>query len=207
MNIFNRIVMVILIVALAALTVFFLVNPVNVLNFAADYIAFLENQIYDYQFFTYLTIIGIILLVVLVVLFILEVRRGRWSVARVQTKGKSDTWLKVESISKSIEYRLKELADVRSAKPRVSSRGKDVDVFVEVAVAPNTNIIMLTDQVSQICQDIIETQLGLKIHNKVKIHIAPEPLLPAAQAKPADARKQQASQPVEPAPSPKAKEG
>jgi len=180
MNIFNRIVMIILIIALAALTVFFLVQPMVVLNSVASGVKILQDQVYDNQFFTYLIIGGAVLLFVLLLLFVLEVRKSHLRVARVQTKGKSDTWLGIDSIAKTIEYHVDELPEVRSVKPKVTSRGKDVDVFVDLDVSPQANIINLTEQVAQVCREIVETQLGLKIHDQVTIHVtqAPYPRIP-----------------------------
>ncbi|MCE5259831.1 MAG: alkaline shock response membrane anchor protein AmaP [Chloroflexi bacterium] len=175
MNIFNRVVMIILIIALAALSIFFLVRPMDTLNYAAATVKVLQDQIYDNRFFTYLVIGGAIFLFVLLLLFVLEVRRAHFRIARVHTQGKSDTWLGIQSIAKTLEFHIDELPEVRSVKPKVVSRGKDIEVFVDLDVSPKANIVTLTEQVAQICSNIVETQLGLKIHNKVTIHVSQEP--------------------------------
>ena len=182
MNIFNRVVMVLLILLLIGLIVFFLVRPVEVVVLLAGAVAMLQERIFDGTFWLYLVIGSVIAIALLVLLLFLEVRRPKLRVARVQGTGNSDTWMSIQSISKSLEYRIDELPNVRTVRPRVRSRGKDVEVAVELDVSPGANIVSITDQVAKIATDIIETQLGLKIRNKVAIKVtqAPYPKGPAA---------------------------
>ncbi|MHB9033001.1 MAG: alkaline shock response membrane anchor protein AmaP [Anaerolineae bacterium] len=175
MSVFNKTIMIILIIALAVIVAFFLIRPAEALNLAASWTKYLQDQIYDSRFFTYLVIGCAIFLFILLLLFVLEVRKTRFRIARVHTQGKSDTWLGIQSIAKTLEYRIDELPDVRTVKPRVASRGKDIDVLVDLDVSPKASIVAITEQVAQICRDVIETQLGLRIHNNVTIHVTQEP--------------------------------
>ena len=129
MNVFNRIVMIILIIAMIAGGVYFLLRPMDVLNLSASGIKILQDQVYDARFFMFFAIGGGILLFILLLIFWLEIKRVHFRIARVQTKGKSNTWLGIQSIAQSLEYRIDELAGVRSVKPKVVSYGKDVEVF------------------------------------------------------------------------------
>lgn len=175
MNVFNRIVMIILIIALIAGGVYLLLRPMDVLNFGASGIKVLQDQVYSSRFFLFFAIGVGILLFILLLLFWLEVKRVHFRVARVQTKGKSNAWLGIQSIAQSLEYRIDELAGVRSVKPKVTSFGRDVEVFIGLDASPAVNVVALTDQVTQVCSDVIETQLGLKIRGKVLIHVSQEP--------------------------------
>lgn len=175
MNVFNRIVMIILIIALIAGGVYLLLRPMDVLNLGAGGIKVLQDQVYDSRFFMFFAVGGGLLLFIMLLLFWLEVKRVHFRIARVQTKGKSNTWLGIQSIAQSLEYRIDELAGVRSVKPKVTSYGRDVEVFVDLDASPAVNIVALTDQVTQMCSEVIETQLGLKIRGKVLIHVSQEP--------------------------------
>jgi hypothetical protein len=175
MNVFNRIVMVLLIIAVIAGGIFMLLRPMDVLNLGASGIKMLQDQVYDSRFFMFFAIGGGITLFILLLLLWLEVKRVHFRIARVQTKGKSNTWLGIASIAQSLELRIDELAGVRTAKPRVTSFGKDVEVFVDLDASPAVNIVALTDQVTQTCLDVIETQLGLKVRGKVSIHVSQQP--------------------------------
>jgi uncharacterized membrane-anchored protein YitT (DUF2179 family) len=175
MNVFNRIVMIIIIIAMIAGGVYLLLRPMDVLNLGAGGIKVLQDQVYDARFFMFFTIGGGIVLFILLLLFWLEVKRVHFRIARVQTKGKSNTWLGIQSIAQSLEYRIDELAGVRSVKPKVVSYGRDVEVFVDLDASPAVNIVALTDQVTQTVTDVIVAQLGLKIRGKVGIHVTQEP--------------------------------
>lgn len=175
MNVFNRIVMISLIIAMIAGGIYLLLRPMEVLNLGAGGIKVLQDQVYDSRFFMFFAIGGGIVLFILLLLFWLEVKRVHFRIARVQTKGKSNTWLGIQSIAQSLEYRIDELAGVRSVKPKVTSYGRDVEVFVDLDASPAVNIVALTDQVTQMVADVIETQLGLKIRGKVLIHVSQEP--------------------------------
>jgi hypothetical protein len=175
MNVFNRVVMIILIIVMIVGGVYLLLRPMDVFNLGASGIKVLQDQIYGSRFFMYFAIGGGVLLFVLLLLFWLEVKRVHFRIARVQTKGKSNTWLGIQSIAQSLEFRIDELAGVRTVKPKVTSYGKDVEVFVDLDASPAVNIVNLTDQVTQVVSDVIETQLGLKIRGKVLIHVSQEP--------------------------------
>lgn len=187
MNVFNRIVMIILIIAMIAGGAYLLLRPMDVFNLGASGIKVLQDQVYDARFFMYFAVGGGILLFILLLLLWLEIKRVHFRIARVQTKGKSNTWLGIQSIAQSLEYRIDELAGVRTVKPKVVSYGKDVEVFIDLDASPAVNIIALTDQVTQTVSDVIETQLGLKIRGKVVIHVTQEPyprVVPAGSALP-----------------------
>lgn len=175
MNVFNRIVMIILIIAMIAGGVYLLLRPMDVLNLGASGIKVLQDQVYDARFFMFFAIGGGIVLFILLLIFWLEIKRVHFRIARVQTKGKSNTWLGIQSIAQSLEYRIDELAGVRSVKPKVTSYGKDVEIYIALDASPAVNIVALTDQVTQMVSEVIETQLGLKIRGKVLIQVSQEP--------------------------------
>ena len=121
MNVFNRIVMIIMIIAMIAGGVYLLLRPMDVLNLGASGIKVLQDQVYDARFFMFFAIGGGIVLFILLLIFWLEVKRVHFRIARVQTKGKNNTWLGIQSIAQSLEYRIDELAGVRSVKPKAVS--------------------------------------------------------------------------------------
>ncbi|MHB1354716.1 MAG: Asp23/Gls24 family envelope stress response protein [Anaerolineae bacterium] len=182
MNVFNRIIMLILIIAMIAGGVYLLLRPMDVLNLIAGGIKVLQDQIYDARFFMFFAIGGGIFLFILLLIFWLEIKRVHFRIARVQTKGKNNTWLGIQSIAQSLEYRIDELSGVRSVKPKVTSYGKDVEIYIALDASPTVSIVALTDQVTQMVSEVIETQLGLKIRGKVLIQVSQEPYprLPAS---------------------------
>jgi len=175
MNVFNRVVMIILIIAVIVSTVAFLVQPAEVLNLALRWVTVLQDQLADNLIFGYLVAGCAVILFVMLLLLFLELRRSHFSIARVQTTGRSDVWLGVQSIAKTIEFRVDELQGVRTVKPKVTSRGDDIEVYIELDASPSASIIDLTEQVTQVCTDIVERQLGLKLHGKVMLQVTQQP--------------------------------
>jgi hypothetical protein len=177
MNVFNRIVMVLLILALMALGVLLITMPLRAIDTLADVIAstrglsvFTDNALYTYF------VIGVGLLVVfLFILLILELRQPRQKTVRIRTEGDGRARIGVESVTQSLAYRIDELPGVRNARPRINSRGNDVDVAIDLDTSPSVNVPSVTGEVVKLAHEIIETQLGVKIHGPVQVNVSHEP--------------------------------
>lgn len=175
MNTFNRIVMVLGILVWIAAVTFVVLLPLDAVGVARIGLDQFEQALFDDQFFTaFLAVCGGALFLLLVLL-ILEIRRPRRRTVRIKTQGRGNAQLDVESVTQSLEYRVDELAGVRQVRTHIHSRGKDVDVALDLDTSPSVNIPVLTDQVVSLAQDIVEGQLGLKIHGQVRVNIKHEP--------------------------------
>lgn len=175
MNTFNRIVMVLGILLWIAAVTYVVLLPLDAVGVARLGLDVFEQSLFDDQFFTiFLAVCGGILFVMLVLL-VLELRRPRRRTVRIKTQGRGNAQLDVESVTQSLEYRVDELAGVRQVRTHIRSRGKDVDVSLDLDTSPSVNIPVLTDQVVSLAQDIVEGQLGLKIHGQVRVNIKHEP--------------------------------
>ncbi|MCD6518705.1 MAG: alkaline shock response membrane anchor protein AmaP [Anaerolineae bacterium] len=175
MNVFNRIIMVIGILLWIVLLFFVAIRPLDAVAFARAQLDCFEKGIFEDQFFsTFLMSIGAIELVLIVLLW-LELRRTRRKTVWIKTKGGGRAQLGIQSISQSLEYRIDELPGVRKVQAHVLSRGKDVKVRIDLDTSPSVNIPVLTDQIVDLCRDIVEKQLGVKIHGKVEVYITHEP--------------------------------
>ena len=177
MNIFNRIVMVLLIVLKIALVAFVMIRPDLASDWVNRGVAFFDANVTDTAgwFSRWFLPIGAAILLLLLVLLYLEIRKTQHKAVRIQTQDGGNARLDISSVAQSVEYRVDELAGVRKVKTRITSRGKDVDVAVDLDTSPSVNIPVLTDQIIGLCRDIVETQLGIKIHGPVKVNIRHEP--------------------------------
>jgi len=174
-NTFNRIVMVLGILFWIAVVTYVVLLPLDAVGVARLGLDVFEQSLFDDQFFTtFLAVSGGILFLMLVLL-VLELRRPRRRTVRIKTQGRGNAQLDVESVTQSLEYRVDELAGVRQVRTHIRSRGKDVDVSLDLDTSPSVNIPVLTDQVVSLAQDIVEGQLGLKIHGQVRVNIKHEP--------------------------------
>ncbi len=177
MNVFNRIVMVLLILGLLGLAALLLINPLSVLQTGADALSRAQDSVLfsDANWNIYYMVgVGVVALVLLILL-ILEVRRTRKKSVRIKTEGDGKARIGVESVTQSLAYRIDELPGVRDAKPRITSRGKDVSVAIDLHTSPTVNVPAVTGDIVKLAHEIIETQLGVKIHGQVEVNVAHEP--------------------------------
>jgi hypothetical protein len=175
MNTFNRIVMVVLILVLLAVAVLVLTMPWEVARVLRQSGEFLSDAIYDDTFYFTMIAVAAVVAFLLLVLLWLELRRRRRKTVRIKTEGRGRASLGVESVEQSLEYRIDELAGVRDVNTRIKSRGRDVDVNINLNTSPSVNVPVLTQQIVDLAHDIIEGQLGVKIHGKVHIDVKHEP--------------------------------
>jgi len=175
MNAFNRIVMVLGIIVWIAIVAYVVLLPLDAVGVARSALDIFERSLFDDVFFTYFLIgCGVVLLILLVLLW-LELRRPRRRTVRIRTQGPGNAQLDVESVAQSLEYRIDELSGVRQVRTHVKSRGKDVEVSLDLDTSPSVNIPVLTEQVVNLARDIVEDQLGLKLHGKVRVNVKHEP--------------------------------
>ncbi len=175
MNVFNRVVMVIALLFWLVVVAVVLLRPLEAASLVRTYVGVFEEGLFNDQFFLLFLVIGGAILLLLLILFVFELRRGRRRTVRVRTKGPGDAQLTVDSVVQSLEYRIDELPGVRQVQAHVASRGRDVEVILDLDTSPAVNIPTLSDQIAALCHDILEEQLGLRIHGKVRINIRHEP--------------------------------
>ena len=175
MNIFNRIVMVLGLLALLVLAAVLLWDPVYMVGVARANLDFFEQLLYQDQ--SYYAILGVLIgiVVLCLILLFLELRRSRKKTVRIRAAGAGKAQLGIESVAQSLQFRIDELAGVREVHPKVISRGKDVKVIIDLDTSPSVNIPVLTEQIIDLCHDIIEGQLGVKIHGKVQVNVHHQP--------------------------------
>ena len=175
MNVFNRLVMVVSILAWLALAFFVMVDPLQTVELTNSCVTEFRQAIFDSQYYMYFLVALGIFEFLLFILLCLELRRPRKKTVRIKTKGGGTARLEIGSVAQSLEYRIDEMAGVRRVRPRITSRGRDVAVRIELNTSPSVNIPVLTAQITDLCRDIVEGQLGVKIHGKVQINVKHEP--------------------------------
>jgi len=175
MNVFNRILVVLLFLGLIALAAFAVVRPLQLIEWAGVNLALFEEQVFDAGFWQMFSIGAYVLIAVLLILLWLEIRKRRRKTVRVKTRAKSDAQLALDSVAHSLEYRIDELAGVRKVVPKIRSYGKSAAIQLDLDTSPSVNIGLLTDQIVDMVHDIVEGQLGLKIAGRVRVNVHHEP--------------------------------
>jgi hypothetical protein len=175
MNVFNRVVMILCVILWLAAVALLLLDPLLAVQWARTGLDFFEQAIFDAQVYLYFVIALAVLAFILLVVLWAEVHRARRKSVRIKTSGAGKAQLGINSIVQSLEYRIDELAGVRRVHPRINSHGRDVEVAIDLDTSPSVNVPVLTGQIVDLCRDIVEGQLGVKIRGKVQVNIKHEP--------------------------------
>jgi hypothetical protein len=187
MNLFNRVVLVILLIVLLGATLFSLLVPLTVLNLVRGFLDQIETAVpfYDILSGAYWAFLGVGLLIVLlcVLLLWLELRRPRYRIVQVSDGDGRIMEVGVKAITQRLQSELSALADVSRVKAKVLSRGKKVDVVLDTQVHPAVDLPTKTSEITQLTRDLIEQQIGAGV-GKVRVNIQYGPATPRAVPEP-----------------------
>jgi len=175
MNVLNRIIMVLIILFLVVAVGTVLLTPFNSVSVTRLNLDYMETILSDAQVLMIFRAAGAGVLLILLLLLWFELWRPRRKTVRIKTQSGGNAQLDVQSVAQSLEYRIDELPGVRQVRPRIISRGRDVEVVLDLDTSPSVNIPALTEQIVKLTNDIVEGQLGLKIRSKVRLNIRHEP--------------------------------
>jgi uncharacterized alkaline shock family protein YloU len=178
-NPFNRVVVVLVLLAIMVLSAIFFIVPVQALGVLIPFLQGLETGLV--RMGGVLRILGGLLFTFFIWLFCaallwLEVRRPRATTIKVQKVSGGEAALAADSIASRLEYNIDKLADVTKVKPTISSGRNGVRVQLELETSPEIEVPMKTEEVQQLTKDIVENRMGLKLETvRVIIRHAPYP--------------------------------
>lgn len=179
MNTFNRVVMVLLLLATMIVMTVVLVVPRPIIEVLQGW---LQNLDASLALVTQplLLIVGVILAllvdVICAALIWLEVRRKRPSGIKVQKISGGYAELAVDSVARRLEYSLAQLDDVISVKPEVFGGRGGVEVNLDLETSPDIDVPTKTEEVYQVTKETVEDKMGLRLRRvRVNIKHAPYP--------------------------------
>ncbi|MCC7353402.1 MAG: hypothetical protein IT330_06545 [Anaerolineae bacterium] len=182
MNILNRIIAILLFLALLLGIILVAVYPLSILEGLRDSmdwsIATLQ-QTEDQSRALY--ILGRVVVVILSAivfggLTLLEVRRPGVRTVPLTTQTGGKVHLTTDSVARRLAWHIDQLPEVVSVTPRVSGRGGVVDVKLDLETSPEIVVPVKTDEVINLSHKIIEQDMGLKAGKiEVRIRHAPYP--------------------------------
>ncbi len=182
MSIFNRTVVILLLIALILLIAVFVIVPRDSLRLVAGTADWLYDGTADYAdadplFFAALrVIIGGALIVLCLFLLWLQLRRPRKKTIRAQKLEGGEAYITVDSVEQRLAYNIDQLPEVIRVSPQVDSRSRGVDVTLLVETTPEIDLPMKTDEIMQVAREVIVERMGLKLGKvQVKIKHAPYP--------------------------------
>ena len=179
MNVLNRIIVIVLLVAflvlLPVLIFLAMVMPDASVATADQAVASIQANLTLIHRIVF-SLVAALIFVALVLFLWLEIRRARAKAIEVQEITVGEARVSISSIVQRLEYNIDRLQDVVSVRPVVKAKGNGVDVVVNLQTSPEIDIPMKTEEVVQLTREVIEDQMGLKLHHvSVEIKHAPYP--------------------------------
>ncbi len=179
MNIFNRIVMVLLLLAIIALVVVTLRWPFATISVIRGFLDWAEAHITPYTWPLMLAG-GVLIGLLCFLLIILELRRPRRKMVPIRKVSGGKAFLLTESIARRLSWYIGRLSDVSRVSPVVWARGSGVDVRIDLETSPQVDVPMKTEEVLAVVREQVEDKMGLKLRRvRVQVRSAPFPKEPA----------------------------
>lgn len=180
MNTFNRVVVVLTLLAIMIISAIFFIIPLPTLGTVIPFLQRLNTNLAAMTGTRALVRVAVGLVFTFLVwlfcaaLLWLEVRRPRARTIKVQKVSGGEAELAADSIATRLEYNIGQLADVHKVKPTISSGRKGVHVALDLETSPEIEVPMKTEEVQQLAREIIEDRMGLKLDTvRVIIRHAP----------------------------------
>ena len=180
MNLFNRIVAILLWLALLVAALVCAAIPLQSADWLQTQAGLLVGQLERWQaanptnFLIGQASVGIGALLIFGTLLFFEVLSGRPRGVRIRTSEGGSAELDPSSVGRRLQWHLDQLAEVITVIPAVKSRRGAVDIRLEIETAPDIDIPMKTDEVVDVTREVIERDMGLKLGRlDVRIRCAP----------------------------------
>jgi len=175
MNIFNRVVVILLLLATIVVSVIVMAVPQPVIVVIRRELTFAEALLTPTTHLV-LIVLGSFLILVCILLLWFELWRPERKTVRVPQVSGGEAEVSVDSIAQRLKYHVDQLAGVIEVAPSVISKGKSVDVTLDLETSPEIEVPKKTEEVCQVTKQVIEEKMGLKLHKiRVNIRHAPYP--------------------------------
>ena len=174
MNTVNRVVLVILLLAVMVMCSFVLVLPVETLQTVGQLSRELADEIARIRPVARLPVgilLALIVNVVALVLIILEGGRRAPTSIKVEQVTGGEATLAVSSIADQLKVEVKQLPGVMQAKPRVSARRKGVVIEIDAKIAAQTGVRGEAEKIVETARRVVEEKMGLKLARPPKVNI------------------------------------
>ena len=179
MNVFNRIVVILLILILMILIPLGLIFPeqaqatlrtgANIIQANVDWLNALLPQS-EIAIRAVLSVAGLVIFLIGLLLLVLEFVRFRRRTVRLRD-GSGE--LTTNGIAEYLGYYIDLLPDVVRVQPAIKSKGKSVSATLSVETAPGINVPEKSSQIRETARYVLEDQLGLQVRDEIRVVIRP----------------------------------
>lgn len=190
MNVFNRIVMIILIPIVVLVATLTLAMPLRAWAFLSNiftqWTPSQEAIDLNGNILVRLALLGVAAIIALLglLLFLYEIRRNPQRMIRVRRAAGGEVRLPVETIAQRLAYHIDQIADVIEVQPRVGEKRGGVTLHLLVSTAPDVDVPAKADEILATAQLIVREKLGLTLASdpKIELRVAPYPQSPRVDA-------------------------
>jgi len=191
MSTLNRVVIVVVLLALMALVTAVCVLPHIILTNVGEWLVNLGQYFNGVQPALRL-ILGLLLALFLnaVILFLifLEVRPEHRRFIRVQQVTGGMATISTDSITQQVTYQLDPIPGVLKVAPRINAKGDKVRAVVDVEVAAGSDVPDLASRLMEAVKTVLADSLGLQVYGqpevRIKVAASPTPVVKKPQPKP-----------------------
>jgi hypothetical protein len=181
MNVFNRVIVTLLLLASVPILLLligvavFHVQAANVLSTLVGGVGTLSNTVR-----VLIVIASVVVLIVDIVLLWFELRQpASTQTVRIKQVTGGEAEMSTDSIEGRLAYNIDQLADVIRVTPKVTGRGKGVEVLLDVETRPDIDVPVKTEEVMTVARQVVEDRMGLELARiRVNIRHAPFPKRP-----------------------------
>ncbi|MDY7039947.1 MAG: alkaline shock response membrane anchor protein AmaP [Chloroflexota bacterium] len=183
MNAVNRIVIVLVLIALAIFLPVAIIMPAptiaalqNSLTAMLDSLTAVARagEVEQMVFFLVRLVIAALVFLICLLFIFLEVRRPRKRTVAIQgADGKAE--LLTDSIASHLRYHVDQIPGVIKVKPRVISKGRSVRVEIHAETGPQVEVPAKAQEIRRVATEVAEQKLGLKLAREIKVTIKPAP--------------------------------
>jgi hypothetical protein len=174
MNTFNRVVLVILLLAAMVLCSFAFVVPVQALRLLAQQAGGVADFFARVRPVVRLPL-GILLALIVdlvgILLIVLEVRRPTPRSISVEQATGGEVTLSIASIADQVRAEVNQLPEVLQAKPKVSAKRKGVVVELDAKIAAEAELPGKAERIVETIRRVVEEKMGLKLARAPKVNI------------------------------------
>jgi hypothetical protein len=175
MNLFNKLVTILVFLALMVVVPLLLLLPEPAIAYTQQVLTGVSPGLTTFQRVIFL-LMGIISFIVGALVLYLEFRRPPRKRAILEKAAGGEVEVAVDSIAQRLEYRIDQLADVVKVTPVIKPRRKDIDIELNLETTPDIDVPAKTEEVCQVAREVVEERMGLRLRKiKVNMRHAPYP--------------------------------
>jgi uncharacterized alkaline shock family protein YloU len=177
-NVFNRVVVILLVLGIIFTMPILMIAPQPFIGILAQQLSYIEPLV-DANTQMVIVLVGVIVLLLCALILWLELRRPSLRTVKLRGVSGGEAELTTDSVSQRLAYNIDQLADVVEVRPKVISKGKGVEVVLDLETSPDVDVPAKTEEVCQVARQVVEERMGLELRKiRVNIKHAPYPQRP-----------------------------